>query len=88
MEKKQKAANGNPSLNTFMAQMAEVDKKGKRDQKAGAINPLAAKNAQVKEVDPSIFKKTGADRVPAEAGNVNDNESNSKMVQDLQKQLK
>ena len=37
---------------------------------------------------PAAFKKTGADRVPAEAGNVYDTESNSKMVQDLQNQLK
>ena len=71
-----------------MAQMAQVDKKEKIDQKAGSINPRAAKNALIKEVDPTLLKKTGADRVPAEAGNVNDNESNSKMVQDLQKQLK
>ena len=42
------------------------------------------KNAQVNEVNPATFVRTGADRVPAEAGNVNDNESNSKMVRDLQ----
>lgn len=64
-----------------------MDKKSKKDAKADDINPLI-KNAQVKEVNPLSLIKSGADRVPAEAGNVNDNESNSKMVQDLQKQLK
>ena len=67
--------------------MGEMDAKAKKDAKRADVNPMI-KNAQVNEVNPLLFKKTGADRVPAEAGNVNDTESNSKMVQDLQNQLK
>ena len=67
-----------------MAQMNEMDKKEKRNAKSDAVNPLI-KNAQVKDVNPAAFLKTGVDRVPAEAGKVHDTESNSKMVSDLQK---
>ena len=56
-----------------------MDAKAKKDAKRADVNPMI-KNAQVNEVNPLLFKKTGADRVPAEAGNVNDTESNSKMV--------
>ena len=86
-DKKDRAANANPSLNTFMAQMNEMDNQAKKIAKKNDINPRI-KNTQVQEVNPAAFKKTGADRVPAEAGNVHDTESNSKMVQDLQNQLK
>lgn len=67
--------------------MAETGKKEKKDAKSSALNPMI-KNNQVKEVNPGAFLKSGTDKVPAEAANVNDNESNSKMVRDLQSQLK
>ena len=78
-QKKDAAKSANPSLKVFMAQMNEMDKKEKRDAKSNNVNPMI-KNAQVKEVNPAAFQKTGADKVPAEAGQVNDDESNSKMV--------
>lgn len=81
-EKREKAKNANPSLNVFMAQMAEMDKKGKKDAIKDAVNPLV-KNAQVKEPNMAALIKSGADRVPAEASKVNDAESNSKLVTDL-----
>lgn len=62
-----------------MAQMTEMDKKSKKDAKKDALNPLV-KNLTINEVNPATLVKSGADRVPAEAGNVNDNESNSKQV--------
>ena len=70
-----------------MAQMNEMDNQAKKIAKKNDINPRI-KATQIQEVNPAAFKKTGADRVPAEAGNVHDTESNSKMVQDLQNQLK
>ena len=65
-----------------MAQMDQVKKNEKKNAKADNINPLI-KNAQVRDVNPAALIKTGADRVPQEAGSVNDKESNSKMVTDL-----
>ena len=62
--------------------MNQVKKNEAKNAKADNINPLI-KNAQVREVNPAALVKTGADRVPVEAGNVNDKESNSKMVNDL-----
>lgn len=67
--------------------MTEMDKKSKKDAKKNAINPLI-KNGQVNEVNPQSLIKSGADRVPAEAGNVNDTESNCKQIQDLKNELK
>jgi len=64
-----------------------MDKKSRKDAVKDNVNPLV-KNVQVKEVNPATFIKTGVDRVPAEAGNVNDVESTSKLVSDLQKELK
>ena len=54
-----------------MAQMNQVKKNEAKNAKADNINPLI-KNAQVRDVNPAAFIKTGADRVPVEAGNVND----------------
>lgn len=70
-----------------MAQMNQMDADAKKQAKKTNINPLIKSN-QVNEVNPATFVKNGADRVPAEASNVHDTESNSKMVQDLQNQLK
>ena len=86
-QKKEAAKNANPSLNVFMAQMAELDKKGKRDAVIDAVNPLV-KNMQVREANPAALVRSGADRVPAEASAVTDKESTDKLTADLQKQLK
>ena len=70
-----------------MAQMAEMDKKGRQDAKKDAVNPLV-KNAEIKVSNPADFIKTGIDRVPAEAAKINDVENTSKAVADLTKELK
>ena len=70
-----------------MAMMGEMDKKEKRAAKANAVNPLIA-NSAVVDMDPARLLKSGADKVPVEAGMVHDAEGNSKMVADLTKQLR
>ena len=67
--------------------MAQMDKKGKKDAKQDAVNPLV-KNAEIKAANPNDFLKSGIDRVPAEASKINDVENTSKLVSDLQKELK
>ena len=59
----------------------------KDQQKRDAVN-VRVKNAEVKSVNPSAFAATGADKVPVEAGMVNDLEGMSKEAKDLTKQLK
>jgi len=43
-EKKEKAKNANPSLNVFMAQMQEQNKKQLKDEKANGVNPMITNN--------------------------------------------
>jgi len=86
-QKKEALKNANPSLNVFMAQMADRDKKGREEAKFDAVNPLI-KNAQIKEVNPAAMIKTGSDRVPAEAKAAVDAESTVKLASDLQKELR
>ena len=84
-EKKQKAADSNPSLKVFMGQMNQMNKAEKKANRDNAVNPMI-KNNQVR--DTTQIAKSGAGSVPPEASKVHDNESNSKLVNDLQKQLK
>ena len=78
---------GNPSLNAYQAMMKNMDKKEKQQQKLEAVN-TRVKDAQVKDINPATFNHTGADKVPVEAGMINDIEGMSKEAKDLTKQLK
>ena len=49
-----------------------------------SVNPLV-KNSQVKDVNPANFARSGADKVPVEAGMINDFEGMSKEAKDLTK---
>ena len=67
--------------------MKNMDKKEKDQQKRDAVN-VRVKDAEVKSANPTAFVATGADKVPVEAGMVNDLEGMSKEAKDLTKQLK
>ena len=86
-EKRDKAKQGNPALQTYQAMMKNMDKKEKDQQKRDAVNPRV-KDAEIKAVNPSAFAASGADKVPVEAGMVNDLEGMSKEAKDLTKTLK